>query len=237
MPKRKADDALPNKQVPKKKAISQLPPEDLDISPEEAFRRKHAVTFDIQPVSAVRVKSEAQDNDALQIPTTTPEINPTSSSDNDIGSSMVETSDTLAKRNTEADHPVSKNIAEDTLLTILSTHRDAEWAQIAIKGVLQHASESASRDDEFGTLYVRNFISQLAERVFEDAWLMEVIEMLQEKLEGRCDRVRSQILALGKARSPRTSRSNVVYTAQREGGESLMEQTVSEPFQPVSKPL
>lgn len=91
---------------------------------------------------------------------------------------------------------------ESTLLDILCFHCDDDLATDVFAAIMQHAAAAAKPGDEFGTLFLKNFISELANTPINQDWLTEIIGVLQQNLDSLCDRAKCQIQSLGKLPLP-----------------------------------
>ncbi|GAB7333796.1 hypothetical protein MBLNU13_g05311t2 [Cladosporium sp. NU13] len=91
---------------------------------------------------------------------------------------------------------------EDTLLRILCFHCDDGLTEDAFDAIVQHAAAAVKTGDEFGIIFLKRFISKLADMPINQDWLAEIIDRLQQNLDSLCDRVRGQIQSLGKLPLP-----------------------------------
>lgn len=95
-----------------------------------------------------------------------------------------------------------RTLDERTLLDILCFHCDDGLTEDAFDAIMQHAAATAKPGDEFGILFVKRFISDLADTPINQDWLAEIIHRLQQSLDHLCDRAKSQIQSMGKLRLP-----------------------------------
>lgn len=95
-----------------------------------------------------------------------------------------------------------RTLDERTLLDILCFHCDDGLTEDAFDAIMQHAAATAKPGDEFGILFVKRFISDLADTPINQDWLAEIIHRLQQNLDHLCDRAKSQIQSMGKLRLP-----------------------------------
>lgn len=239
MAKRKAEEIVSTKSLnTKRRAASEQQRASIGLSAEQAFRQKHTEDFDLLPSDLAQVKKEPHDDDCPRTSSRSPEGNDNrqpATTRNDLNALAPKAFDHHIDRHVDANLSVPRSIPEDTLLEILCTSRDVEWVQIAIGSVLQHACTTATSGDEFGIAYIRAFISRLADRVVYDAWLAEVIGLIQQRLDSTCDRVQSQIHSLGKARASNSSAARATQQTRdeqsREQGSSKASASASQPKQ------
>jgi hypothetical protein len=76
----------------------------------------------------------------------------------------------------------------------------------AFAAIMQHAAAAARPGDEFGILFLKRFLSQLADTPINPDWLTEIIGLLQQNLDSLCDRAKFQIQSLGKLPLPQRER-------------------------------
>lgn len=95
-----------------------------------------------------------------------------------------------------------RTLDERTLLDILCFHCDDGLTEDAFDAIMQHAAATAKPGDEFGILFVKRFISDLADTPVNQDWLSEIVHRLQQNLDHLCDRAKSQIQSMGKLRLP-----------------------------------
>lgn len=70
-------------------------------------------------------------------------------------------------------------------------------SQVAIFGVLQHASATGTTGDELGIAHVRTFLSQLTRQCSDHVRVAEITKILKQRLQEKCDRAKAQIESLG----------------------------------------
>jgi hypothetical protein len=202
MTKRKAENASPNKRKPKRRAAAS----QKDTKPEspvaKAYRRKHAARFD-KPTAGPS-KPESGSYDVYAFPPTLPSPPP---SDKHSPPTQPKGGDTLpvekgnvreSEQTGASAHTIPADIPEDTLLDILCDPYDSELIKTALDGVMQLAAAAARPGDEFGVLFMQNFVNKLAGLHINGTWLAEVVDTLQQDLRSLCDRAQCQIGSLGK---------------------------------------
>jgi hypothetical protein len=215
MAKRKADSASPNKRKPKRRAAASLKDAKPETPVAKAYRRKHAARFD-KPTAGPS-KPEPGLYDVYAFPPTLPSPPP---SDQHSPPTQPKEGDTLLVEKVNIGesgqpdalaHTISADIPEDTLLDILCNPYDSELIKTALDGVMQLAAAAAQPGDEFGVLFMQNFVNKLAGLHINGAWLAEIVNILQQHLRSLCDRAQCRIGSLGKLalRKGRTAESHL----------------------------
>lgn len=210
MAKRKADGDPPSKSKPKKPAPSDLQNPKPESPAAKAYRRKRAAKLAQIPSDKPAADPAAYDVYAfpselpsppasMQTPPAVPKFD-----------SGVLEDDQDATSDTQSAEPTPTVsgllLDESTLLDILCFHCDDDLTTSAFDAIMQHAAAAAEPGDEFGTLFLKRFVSELAETHINQEWLAEIIGLIQQSLDSLCDRAKSQIQSLGKLPLPERAR-------------------------------
>lgn len=242
MAKRKADHDLSSKYSPKKPAALGQQHTKPETPIAKAYRRKRAIKLAQTPAAIVKddqvlydvysfpptlpagTSKDAQSlYDVYTFPSTLPSPpslatnTPNAGCDDDP---IVLEGDENACNDTQSAHrspdgPV--DIPEDTLFAILHKFPGVDLTETALDAIMQYAAAAAKPGDEFGIIFMRRFISRLAETPIEDEWLAKIVDLLQQNLGSLCDRVKCQIRSLGKTPLPSRRQPEVHADSTRSG--------------------
>lgn len=203
MVKRKPDGDSPSNPNLKKAAASDQQNTKTESPAAAAYRRNRAVKLAQIPSDTSAADPEAYD--VYDFPSALP---PPPSSTRQTPPAVIKVDDTLleddqaALHDTQNEEPTpiisGKVIDEDTLINILCLSHDDDLTEHAFNAIMQHAAAAAAPGDEFGILFMRRFISKLADTPINQEWLVGIIGLLQQNLDSLCDRAKSQIQSLGK---------------------------------------
>ena len=207
MAKRKADGDAPSKPKHKKPAASTHQDPKLESPAARAYRHRRAAKLAQIPSDTSAKDSET--HDIYDFPSVLPSP-PSSTRQTPPAVPKIDSS--ALKRDQNAHNDASSEevaptisgliLDESTLLDILCFHCDDGLTGDAFDAIMQHAATAARPGDEFGILFVKKFISDLAETPINQEWLAKITDLLQQNLDGLCDRTKSQIQSLGKLPLP-----------------------------------
>lgn len=222
MAKRKADGDPPSKPEAKKPAASDQQNTKTESPAATAYRRKRAAKLAQIPSDTSATDPETYD--VYDFPSALP--SPPSST-RQTPPAVTKVDDTLleddqaAPNDTQSEEPTpiitGKIIDEDTLINIMCLSHDDDLTEHAFDAIMQHAAAAATPGDEFGILFMRNFIAKLAGTAINEEWLVEIIGLLQQNLDTMCDRARCQIQSLGKL--PLPTRARLEFPVDESGSE------------------
>jgi hypothetical protein len=211
MTKRKADSDPPSEPKPKKPTASNQENIKSESPAAKAYRSRRAAKLAQIPPDASVASPETYDVYAVSSTLPSPPRSTRQSPpavprfDNKIlGQDEDARNDT---QSAESSPTISGlMLDESTLLDILCFHCDDNLATDAFVAIMQHAAAAAKPGDEFGTLFLKRFISELADTPINPDWLTEIIGLLQQNLDSLCDRAKCQIQSLGKLPLPQRER-------------------------------
>lgn len=167
------------------------------MKPEEVFGQKSKDNSDIRPANFDRIKQELHDGGHCSAQVSPLRANDLEPSTNSAASSTIATrSSGIA---CDATGERCGLLSVHKLLDILSMNREDDCTGMALDSIMQYATLSAARDDEYGISWIESFISRLEENCTDGDWLAKVVSLLQHRLQASFDQLQSRISSLGKA--------------------------------------
>jgi hypothetical protein len=211
MTKRKADGDPPSKPKPKKPSPSDQQNAQTESPAAKAYRRRRAAKLAqiASDVSAADPETHDVYDFSSTLPSPPPSTRQTPPAVPKADNTVLE--DDQAAHNDNASVEYTPTVSgrvldESTLLDILCFHCDDDLATDAFAAIMQHAAAAAKPGDEFGVLFLKSFITELASTPINQDWLTEIIGLLQQNLDSLCDRAKCQIRSLGKLALPERER-------------------------------